>query len=142
MGIRAFRYRSGFPLGLPPAYKMDVFQLTRALVDIESITGNEAPVAKFLESVLQELASRFDGTVERMEVEPNRFNLLASFGEPVVTFSTHLDTVPPFFPSREDDECIWGRGACDVKGIIAAMVHAPRRSGNGAAWTGPALRRG
>lgn len=103
---------------------MDVYQLTRALVDIESITGNEAPVAVYLESVLQELAQAHGGRVERMEVEPGRFNLLAVFGHPVVTFSTHLDTVPPFFPSREDDEFIWGRGACDVKGIVAAMVVA------------------
>lgn len=106
---------------------MDVYQLTRALVDIESITGNEAPVASFLEGILQEMASEFNGQVERMEVEPGRFNLLATFDAPVVTLSTHLDTVPPFFPSREDGEYIWGRGACDVKGIIAAMVHAARQ---------------
>ncbi|HUQ95967.1 MAG TPA: M20/M25/M40 family metallo-hydrolase, partial [Bryobacteraceae bacterium] len=59
-----------------------------------------------------------------MEVEPNRLNLLATWGDPVVTFSTHIDTVPPFFPSREDDEYIWGRGACDTKGIIASMLQA------------------
>jgi acetylornithine deacetylase len=53
--------------------------------------------------------------------------VLATFGDPVVTLSTHLDTVPPFFPSREDDEFIWGRGACDVKGIIACMVLAAER---------------
>jgi acetylornithine deacetylase len=106
---------------------MDVYQLTRALVDIESITGNEAPVARFLEQILQDLARDHDGRVERMEVEPERFNLLATFGDPVVTLSTHLDTVPPFFASREDDEFIWGRGACDVKGIIAAMIHAARQ---------------
>ena len=41
-----------------------------------------------------------------------------------MTFSTHMDTVPPFFASREDDECIWGRGACDTKGIIASMIFA------------------
>jgi len=35
-----------------------------------------------------------------------------------------MDTVPPFFPSRDDGEWIWGRGACDTKGIIAAMIHA------------------
>ena len=62
--------------------------------------------------------------VERIEVEPSRFNVLACFGSPTVTLSTHLDTVPPFFASREDEEFIWGRGACDVKGIIACMVHA------------------
>ena len=64
------------------------------------------------------------GRLEQIPVEPGRFNVLAVFGEPVVTLSTHLDTVPPFFPSREDDDFIWGRGACDVKGIISAMVAA------------------
>jgi acetylornithine deacetylase len=60
-----------------------------------------------------------------MNVEPGRFNVLAQFSErPVVTLSTHMDTVPPFFPSREDDEFVWGRAACDTKGIIAAMIQA------------------
>jgi len=62
-----------------------------------------------------------------MEVEPKRHNVFASFGEPVVTLSTHMDTVPPFIPSREDDDFIWGRGACDTKGIIAAMLTAAER---------------
>ena len=59
-----------------------------------------------------------------MEVEPQRFNVLAYWGDPIVTLSTHIDTVPPFFASREDDQFIWGRGACDTKGIIASMIHA------------------
>ena len=59
-----------------------------------------------------------------MEVEPDRFNVFAHWGEPVVTLSTHMDTVPPHFASREDEERIWGRGACDAKGIIASMIHA------------------
>jgi len=50
--------------------------------------------------------------------------VFAHWGEPVVTLSTHIDTVPPFFPSREDSENIWGRGACDTKGIIASMITA------------------
>ncbi|MBI5280434.1 MAG: M20/M25/M40 family metallo-hydrolase [Candidatus Solibacter usitatus] len=103
---------------------MDVFSLTRALVDIESITGNEGRAGDYLHSLLSGLARQHGGSVERMEVEPGRFNVLACFGEPVVTLSTHLDTVPPFFPSREDETYIWGRGACDVKGIIASMVCA------------------
>jgi len=58
-------------------------------------------------------------------VEPRRFNVFAQWGEPlVVTLSTHIDTVPPFFTSREDDTFIWGRGACDTKGIIASMIKA------------------
>lgn len=103
---------------------LNVFEITRRLVDIESITGNELPVSLELEKILQDLAARFDGVVERIPVEPDRDNLFVCFGHPHVTLSTHMDTVPPFFPSREDDEFIWGRGACDVKGIIAAMLCA------------------
>ena len=104
---------------------MDVFELTRVLVDIESITNNEERVGNYLYDYLDELAARFEGRVERIEVEPRRFNVFAQWGEPLaVTLSTHMDTVPPFFISREDDEQIWGRGACDTKGIIAAMIKA------------------
>jgi len=90
---------------------------------------NEKNVGEFLHGYLETLAQETGGTVERMIVseEPLRFNLFVSWGEPVVTLSTHLDTVPPFIPSREDDEFIWGRGACDVKGIIAAMISATRK---------------
>jgi acetylornithine deacetylase len=103
---------------------MHLFELTRALIDMESITGHEEPVGLFLTELLADLARKHGGHVETMEVEPKRFNVFASFGEPVVTLSTHMDTVPPFFPSREDDTYIWGRGACDAKGIIAAMIIA------------------
>ncbi|MGB9068391.1 MAG: M20/M25/M40 family metallo-hydrolase [Candidatus Acidiferrales bacterium] len=106
---------------------MNVFELTRALVDIESITENEGPVAAYLLDYLKNLAARTDGKVERMGVEGLRFNVLATWGQPRVTLSTHLDTVPPFFPSRDDGEFIWGRGACDAKGIIAAMVAAAEK---------------
>jgi acetylornithine deacetylase len=103
---------------------MELFQLTRALIDIDSVTPNEEQVGLFLHDYLAELAGRTGGRVERLEVEPHRFNLLAHWGDPVVTLSTHIDTVPPFFASREDAEFIWGRGACDTKGIIASMIHA------------------
>ncbi len=107
---------------------MHVFELTRALVDIESITGNEENVGLYLSDYLNGLAARYGGRVERMEVEPHRFNVYAQFGErPIVTLSTHMDTVPPFYPSREDDEFIWGRAACDTKGIIASMLTAAER---------------
>jgi acetylornithine deacetylase len=107
---------------------MNVFELTRALVDIESITGNEEKVGLFLFDYLERLTTRHGGRIERMDVEPHRFNVFAQFGErPVVTLSTHMDTVPPFFPSREDDEFIWGRAACDTKGIIASMITAAEK---------------
>ncbi|MDE3165048.1 MAG: M20/M25/M40 family metallo-hydrolase, partial [Acidobacteriota bacterium] len=104
---------------------MTVFELTRALVDIESITNNEERVGKYLYDYLEPLAARYGGAIERMEVEPRRFNVFAQWGEPlIVTLSTHMDTVPPFIASREDEEHIWGRGACDTKGIIASMIQA------------------
>jgi acetylornithine deacetylase len=106
---------------------MDLFELTRALVDIESVTNNEKQVGDFLFAELSALAAKFDGRVERIATAADRDNVFASWGEPMVTLSTHMDTVPPFFASREDDEFIWGRGACDAKGIIAAMIAAAER---------------
>jgi len=103
---------------------MDPFALTRSLIDIESLTGREKAAGEFLFGTLSKLAAPSAGAVERMEVSPDRFNVLATWGTPVVTLSTHMDTVPPFFPSSEDDEFIRGRGACDTKGIIAAMISA------------------
>lgn len=106
---------------------MHVFELTRKLIDIPSVTPEELAVGHFLSDYLGDLCARFDGKVVRLEVEPDRWNVFAAFGEPIVTFSTHMDTVPPFIPSREDDEFIWGRGACDTKGIIASMLTAAER---------------
>ena len=106
---------------------MDPFALTRSLIDIESITGREDTVGEFLFATLAKLAASTGGSVERMEVFAKRFNVLATWGAPVVTLSTHMDTVPPFFPSSEDDEFVRGRGTCDAKGIIAAMICAAER---------------
>ena len=103
---------------------MNVFELTRALVDIDSVTPNEEAVGTFLADHLSVLANRTGGIVEKMDVEPGRFNVFARWDQPVVTLSTHMDTVPPFFPSREDNSHIFGRGACDAKGVIAAMISA------------------
>jgi acetylornithine deacetylase len=103
---------------------MDLFQLTRALIDIDSVTGNERRVGDFLFDRLSELARGTEGTVERMPVAAERCNVFAAWGDPVVVLSTHMDTVPPFFPSSEDGEHIHGRGACDTKGAIAAMITA------------------
>ena len=106
---------------------MNVFELTRALVDIESVTNSEKRVGEFLFQHLSALAQKSAGRLYKIEVEPERFNVLARWGDPVVTLSTHMDTVPPFFVSREDDQTIWGRGACDAKGIIAAMIAAAEK---------------
>lgn len=103
---------------------LDLFQLTRTLIDIDSVTGKERAVGDFLFDRLSALAERTGGTVERMPVAEDRFNLFAAWGQPEVVLSTHMDTVPPFFPSAEDEEHIHGRGACDTKGAIAAMIKA------------------
>lgn len=106
---------------------MHLFELTRALVDIESTTNHEKNVGDYLFAQLSALARNSGGQIQRMTAEPNRDNLFASWGEPVVTLSTHMDTVPPYFASSEDEQFISGRGACDAKGIIAAMVTAAER---------------
>ena len=105
---------------------MDAVALTRQLVDIESITGNEGPVGNFL---CDELLRRgFRAT--RIPVEGERCNVFAVSPEesrPAVVFSTHMDTVPPFIPSSEDATRVHGRGSCDAKGIIATQIAAAER---------------
>jgi acetylornithine deacetylase len=103
---------------------MHPFELTRALVDIESITENEKQVGEYLLRHLSSLAERSGGRAEAMRVTAERMNVYAGWGRPAVVLSTHMDTVPPFIVSREDEEHIYGRGSCDAKGIIAAMIAA------------------
>ncbi|PYX82543.1 MAG: peptidase dimerization protein [Acidobacteria bacterium] len=105
---------------------MDVVALTRRLVDIESISGHEGPVGDFLHQELSRLGYRS----EKIAVEAERSNVWASPPEsrnPALVFSTHMDTVPPFIPSSEDATRIYGRGACDAKGIIAAQIACAER---------------
>ena len=100
---------------------MNPFALTRQLIDVPSLTGEEEAVAHFLATHLETLGYN----VERQHVNDDRFNLIATTSDkPEIFFSTHMDTVPPFIPSSEDDEYIYGRGSCDAKGIIAAQVYA------------------
>jgi acetylornithine deacetylase len=97
-----------------------LFQLTRRMVDIPSVTGQEKAIAEFLFEFLE--AAGWECSLQ--EAAPDRHNLLASRGRPLILLTTHLDTVPPFFPSFEDEEHIYGRGSCDAKGIAAAMIVA------------------
>src|SRR5512146_2867501 len=102
---------------------MDPIALARQLIDIESTTGREDAAAEFLAQHLEKACY----VVERMPVAEGRFNIVATPSRnstPALFFSTHIDTVPPFIPSREDDSNIYGRGSCDAKGIIAAQVAA------------------
>lgn len=127
---------SADPSSLPTAQNasspaaFNAVELTRRLIDIESITYNECAAGHFLAEFLHSRGF----TVETMPVaqdresqcEGERFNVYAhTVGEtPDVVFSTHIDTVPPFIPSSEDADYIYGRGACDAKGIIAAQITA------------------
>src|ERR1700688_2913675 len=106
---------------------MHPFEMTRELVDMESITENEKQVGEYLLHYLSGLAAGSDGKAEAMTVTTERFNVYAEWGTPVVVLSTHMDTVPPFFGSSEDAEHIYGRGACDAKGIVAAMIAAAEK---------------
>src|SRR5271168_1062869 len=102
---------------------MDAITFTRELVDIESISGNEAAVGNYLYGEL----CRIGYQTRKMPVEGERFNVYATSHEhpnPAVVFSTHMDTVPPFIASSEDATRIYGRGSCDAKGIIAAQIAA------------------
>jgi acetylornithine deacetylase len=102
---------------------MDVLELTRALVALETPTGSEQPAIDLLDGVLRRAGYR---TV-RQAVSPGRDNLYAFRERPELVFSTHVDTVPPHLPLVEDGDTIRGRGSCDAKGLAAAMVAAAER---------------
>jgi acetylornithine deacetylase len=99
---------------------MNVFDLTKRLIAIPSISGGESAVAEFLADYLR----RAGFEVELQQVADRRPNVYARRGDPDVVLSSHTDTVPPYFEFREDEEFIYGRGACDAKGVIASMVKA------------------
>ena len=99
-------------------------RITRELIDIDSTTGREAESGEFIARTLEGLG----WIVERQPVVDGRFNVIArTTQDPVVVFSTHFDCVPPFFPSREENGRVYGRGACDAKGILVAQVAAAER---------------
>lgn len=103
---------------------MNLIEFTRQLIDIPSASGDEASVGHFLAAHLEGLGYK----VEAQEVMANRANLIATTNAPPrVVLSTHLDCVPPFIASSEDEEYVYGRGACDAKGIIAAQIAAAER---------------
>ncbi|MBA3241565.1 MAG: M20/M25/M40 family metallo-hydrolase [Acidobacteria bacterium] len=103
---------------------MNIFELTRRLIDIPSLSGEEGEVGRFLASYLEDLGY----WVELQEAVEGRANVIATMAaRPRVVLSTHMDTVPPFIASAEDETRITGRGACDAKGIIAAQIVACER---------------
>jgi acetylornithine deacetylase len=102
----------------------DPCELTVRLMSIDSTSGRESDVIAWLDSHLVERGWR----TWRIPVSPGRDDLFATACEnPVVTLSTHLDTVPPYIAPRLADGKIHGRGSCDAKGIAAAMICAAER---------------
>ena len=100
---------------------MNLFELTASLMNIPSVSGDEEAAGFFLRDHLEGLGWK----VELQPVATGQNNVIATPNDtPRVWLSTHMDTVPPFIPPTEDDEKIYGRGACDAKGIIAAQVTA------------------
>jgi acetylornithine deacetylase len=106
-------------------HPVDIVALTRALVDIDSTTGREDEAGRWLADYLRGIGF----AVTEQPVDGSRFNVIATSSAvtQAVTFSTHFDCVPPFFPSRIEGERVFGRGACDAKGILAAQVAAAAR---------------
>ena len=103
---------------------IDPIALARKLIDIPSPTGEERAMGEALERELHQLGL----ATSRHEVASDRFNVFASgSGHPRVVINSHIDTVPPWFASRADGDRIYGRGACDTKGVIAAMLAAGER---------------
>ena len=120
---------------IPPLTTAALTLLTE-LCALDSTSGREADL---LPALLPALKSR-GARVEIQELTPGRCNVLATWGEPKVVFSTHLDTVPPFIAPSWDGETLHGRGSCDAKGQIAAQLLAIdqlRAEGHGdLAWLG------
>src|SRR5215211_950852 len=107
---------------------MNLFELTRTLIDIPSVSGEEGEVGRFLASHLEGLGYR----VELQEVEPGRANVLARTGaRPRVVLSTHMDTVPPHIPSRRTRRAADGRRASARGGRrrAGAALHGGRGDG-------------
>lgn len=110
--------------------KLDPIRFTRQLVEIESITYHEGAVGDFLAAFLEERGWEVEKTAVSQPAESPgqgpRWNVYAGIAgqNPDLVFSTHMDTVPPFFSFSEDDEFMYGRGVSDAKGIIAAQTAA------------------
>lgn len=102
---------------------MNVVAFARELIDIDSTTGKEQAAGDWLAASLRALGYR----VDEQPVSAGRRNIVASLDPPAVVLSTHYDCVPPHFPSSLRDGRLYGRGACDAKGILAAQVAAVER---------------
>jgi acetylornithine deacetylase len=109
---------------------LDPIRLTQQLCEIESTTYFEGSVGDFLADFLTRRGWAVEKTAvpqpEESAGQGPRWNVYAGVAgqAPDLVFSTHMDTVPPYIPFREDAEYIYGRGVSDAKGIIAAQLAA------------------
>ena len=110
---------------MPPMQTpLDVDDVALDLMGIESTSGSEGEVIAFVDRLLRARGWR----TSRIPVTPGRADVFATGTHaPLVTLSTHLDTVPPHIPPARDETRVTGRGACDAKGIAAAMICAAER---------------
>ncbi|RPH64626.1 MAG: M20/M25/M40 family metallo-hydrolase [Acidobacteria bacterium] len=108
---------------MDPVATPDAVALLRTLIDIDSTTGREAAVSRWVSDELR----RRGWNVLEQAVDADRFNILATLDPPDIVFSTHVDCVPPFFPSRQKGELVYGRGACDAKGCVTTQIVAAER---------------
>ena len=99
-------------------------ELLKELISINSVSGREESIQRFIESRLKDLGL----DIKRQPVEGSRFNLIY-YGKKPFLISCHVDTVPPAgmrdaFKPREIEGRIYGRGASDVKGALASLLAA------------------
>ncbi len=99
-----------------------IAQWTLQLCQLDSTTGHEARMIPLLTGLFHTLGAR----IQWQSVEGGRCNLVATWGEPKLLFTTHLDTVPPYLPPHREGDRLWGRGTCDAKGILASMAETIR----------------
>jgi len=115
---------------LNPNLHHESVALLRTLIDINSTTFYEGAVGAFLAEYLKGRGFTVETTSvaqpEGSSYTGERHNVYAAAQSetPVVVLSTHMDTVPPWIPSSEDEDWVYGRGSCDAKGIIVAMIFA------------------
>lgn len=97
-------------------------------LSIDSTSGKERKVAEWLSETLPGMFPAANRPVLRVdEVGDGTLNLLLSWGKPRIVFCSHLDTVPPYIPPTFLESVIKGRGSCDAKGQVFAMVTACQR---------------
>lgn len=100
-----------------------IASLTSELINIRSYSGEEHEVCKQMVKIFERLGWKS----ETFPVKDGRENVMVTFGEPRIVFTTHLDVVPApdhLFHARIESGVLYGRGACDAKGIAATMIGA------------------